>query len=134
MVIKELSGWKLKNYYRGVASRTTDEHLRAATLASRVMSYLDRVLASEELSSSAILCNLLRYIVTETLEGRGSAIKEYSIGVDVLNRTTGFDPRADSRVRVQFRRLRSKLRDYYAGEGASDAIRIELPRRRYTPF
>jgi hypothetical protein len=43
-----------------------------------------------------------------------------------------FDSRVDSTVRVQTGRLRSKLAEYYAGEGAADRLVIEIPKGAYS--
>jgi serine/threonine-protein kinase len=66
------------------------------------------------------------------LAGRTN-INEYSIGVDVFGRDESFDPRIDPIVRVDARRLRAKLREYYDGEGAENPIEICIPLRTYIP-
>jgi TolB-like protein len=76
---------------------------------------------------------LLRFIVEETLDGAGSSLKEVVIGNAVYGREPPYDPRIDSTVRVEARRLRSKLDDYYASEGRSDPVRIGLPTGGYMP-
>jgi TolB-like protein/Flp pilus assembly protein TadD len=73
----------------------------------------------------------LRYVVEHALGSAGKPLREYAIGVDVFDRDGGFDPRIDPIVRVEARRLRKKLDDYYRGEGADDALRIELPKGGY---
>jgi serine/threonine-protein kinase len=55
------------------------------------------------------------------------------IGVQVFDKDSSFDPRADPIVRVQARRLRARLVRYYREEGGSDAVLIELPKGGYTP-
>src|SRR5688572_27241979 len=45
----------------------------------------------------------------------------------------GYDPKTDPIVRVQARRLRSKLGEYYASEGSSDALIIQIPKGAYVP-
>src|SRR5689334_2097377 len=92
-----------------------------------------RVLESETFSKATGLRRLLSYLVEETIEGRAGALKEYSIGVEVFDRGESFDPRADTIVRVQARRLRSKLEQYYAAEGFADGIAIHLPTGSYLP-
>jgi hypothetical protein len=67
------------------------------------------------------------------LDGRGEGLKEYLIGVGVFGKGPGFDPRLDSAVRVEARRLRGKLEEYYQRDGASDAVRIRLPKGGYVP-
>ena len=51
--------------------------------------------------------------------------------MEVFGRGEAFDPRTDTIVRVQARRLRSKLKDYYDAEGQTDPIVIELPKGHY---
>jgi hypothetical protein len=67
------------------------------------------------------------------LAGRSSSVKEYTIGSVVFGRGAEFSPRTDPIVRVQARNLRVRLERYYAGPGAQDPIRIELPKGTYVP-
>src|SRR5215207_6424205 len=78
---------------------------------------LDRVLSSATFIRSKRLGRFLRFTVEQCLEGRQSALKEYLVGVEVFNKMETFDPRIDSIVRVEARRLRSKLERYYQTEG-----------------
>ena len=94
---------------------------------------LDKILRSAALVTSPSLSRFLRYIVEETLAGRGSAIREYTLGVHVFDRGEDFNPRLDPIVRVQARNLRSRIAKYYEGPGADDPIRIELPKGTYVP-
>ncbi|MBZ5617458.1 MAG: tetratricopeptide repeat protein [Acidobacteriia bacterium] len=75
----------------------------------------------------------LRLAVEWTLVGKAEELKEYLIGVEVFDRKQSYDPRVDPIVRVEARRLRSKLKAYYEGEGRSDPIVIEFPRGGYAP-
>src|SRR5262245_16637989 len=95
---------------------------------------LDRILRSTALVTSPSLSRFLRYIVEETLAGRGSAIREYTLGVHVFDRGEDFNPRLDPIVRVQARNLRSRIAKYYETLGAGDPIRIELPKGTYVPL
>lgn len=94
---------------------------------------LERILSARPLVSSPSLSRLLRYLVEETLAGRGAAINECSLGVAVFHRGSEFNPRIDPIVRVQAHHLRSRLAQYYAQAGVGDAIVIELPARTYMP-
>lgn len=98
-----------------------------------VRAQLERILNHPPLESSPSLCRFLRYVVQETLAGRGGQLKEYSLGAEVFDRGDQFDPRMDPIVRVQARNLRTRLAQYYAGPGASDPIIIDLPKRTYVP-
>src|SRR5690349_5908528 len=98
------------------------------------MEQLERILKSAPLATSPSLSRFLRYIVEETLAGRGSAIREYTLGVHVFDRGEDFNPRMDPIVRVQARNLRVRLERYYQGPGMNDTIRIELPKGTYVPI
>ena len=92
---------------------------------------IDKLINSHSLRGSESLCKLLRYLAETSLDHHGAAVKEYQIATEVLGRSHGFDPQNDSTVRVQAGRLRVKLEEYYAHEGANDEIVVELPRKSY---
>lgn len=97
------------------------------------MQALERLLAWPEIARSPQLAKFLDYIVRRKIEGQEQAIKAYAIAVDVLGRPADFDPQADPIVRVQARRLRSLLDQYYRTEGLSEPLQIRLPVGRYVP-
>ena len=98
-----------------------------------VLEQLSRITASEQFAASERLSALLRYVVEQTVAGRAEDIKEYTIAVEVFGRPVSFDPRLDTIVRVQASKARAKLKEYYAGTGAHDAVLIDLPRGTYVP-
>ena len=100
---------------------------------SAVRSQLDKILAHELFARSERMGRFLRLAVEFTLEGKSADLKEYLIGIEVFDRKPDYDPRLDPIVRVEARRLRSKLKAYYEGEGRSDPIVIEFPRGSYAP-
>jgi TolB-like protein len=104
-----------------------------ASQREAILTALERLLAWPEISRSPQLGRFLDYIVQRTLEGNEQSIKAYSIAVDVFGRTTDFDPQADPIVRVQARRLRALLDDYYRGPGFGEVMQIHLPVGRYVP-
>jgi serine/threonine-protein kinase len=91
---------------------------------------VERIVSSEQLTRSPRSCRFLRFVVQETNEGRGNELKQYLIGVHVFDRDESFDPRLDPIVRVQARKLRQRLTQYYEGPGVRDPVVIELPKRR----
>lgn len=103
-------------------------------MTEAVRAQLERVLASSTFVRSRRLGRFLRFTVEQALAGRQSALKEYLVGVEVFNKTESFDPRIDSIVRVEARRLRSKLEQYYGTDGAADQIIIHLPKGSYVPI
>ncbi len=102
--------------------------------ASEIQAALTRVLQSDAFVRSSQLQRLLRFLVEETLAGRGDALKEYVIGVEVFGRPSSYDPRIDSLVRVEARRLRTALETYYHEQGGADPVVIELPKGSYVPL
>jgi TolB-like protein len=98
-----------------------------------IQRHLEKVVVSEQMRHSRKLCQFLRYTVEEVLKGHGAELKEYAIGVGAFRRAREFDPGADPIVRVQARRLRSKLELYYQTEGRDEAVRIEYPKGSYSP-
>lgn len=98
---------------------------------AEIEALLERILASRSFASSPRLQALLRHIATESLEGRGERLKEYSIAIDVFSRAATFDPRTDSIVRVQASRLRNQLAEFFKKEGAAETVLIEIPAGGY---
>src|SRR5438552_2224100 len=76
---------------------------------------------------------LLTYLVDGLLSGKAAHLKESVIGIEVFRRDPGYTPKLDGVVRTEARRLRFKLQEYYSGSGASDTIRVELPKGGYVP-
>lgn len=93
-----------------------------------------RLEQSPHFAGSDRLFVFLRFILTETLQGDAQALKEAVIGQALYGREPPYDPRIDSTVRVEARRLRRKLKEYYAGPGADDPVRILLAPRGYRPM
>ena len=94
---------------------------------------LDRIIASPRFANAGRLPLLLRHLVEATLAGQAERLKESVLGIEFFQRGNDFDPRLDPIVRVEARRLRSRLEEYYSGEGAGHAIQIEIPRGAYLP-
>ena len=108
--------------------RMAQQELHLST--TRVLAQLDRILASDTFSRSERLSAFLRYVVEETL--RGGALKEVVIGRELYRHGADFDAATDPIVRVDARRLRDKLREYYS-EATDDPILITLPKGSYVP-
>lgn len=98
-----------------------------------VRAQLRRILASREFTGSGRMRRFLQFVVSQSLAGNTASLKEYTIGIEVFDRPATFDSAADPIVRVEARRLRSKLDRYYRREGRADEIVIELPKGGYAP-
>ena len=94
---------------------------------------LERILGSKPFRTSERMSRFLKFAVEQSVEGRAGDLKETVLGVEVFDREASYDSRADPVVRVEARRLRDKLREYYEGEGVQDAVIIELPKGGYAP-
>ena len=94
---------------------------------------LQALLSSKELSGSPHLSSFLRYVVEETLDGRGEKLSEYSVATEALNRSSSYDSRLDTIVRVQARRLRQRLDQFYDRHDGDITVRIDVPKGGYRP-
>src|SRR5256714_14427569 len=95
------------------------------------LAQIEKLLSSHTLHGSESLCKLLRYLANHSMDHPGLSPKEYQIATEVLGRQQDFDPHVDSMVRVQAGRLRTKLAEYYASEGAEDSVVVKLPKGTY---
>jgi hypothetical protein len=91
------------------------------------------LLASKEFTRAPTLALLLTYLCERLFVGEANQIKEYSVGVEVFKRGASFDQDSNSIVRVEANRLRKRLAEYYAGEGASHRLQITIPLGQYVP-
>ena len=103
----------------------------ASPAPEAVRAELRTICRSVVFASAPRLQKLLSYLVEESLAG--NPLKESIVGVAVFGRDPGYDPKQDSVVRSEARRLRAKLIAYQAGEGARDSIVIDLPKGSYVP-
>src|SRR6202142_421017 len=97
----------------------------------RCQGQIDKLVHSQVLHGSESLGKLLRYLAEHSLDHPGSPLKEYQIATEVFGRSPNFDPQSDSTIRVQAGRLRLKIAEYYATEGADEPIQVEIPKGTY---
>ena len=94
---------------------------------------LESVLESGIFAKASRQVLLLRHICEETFHGRADQLKEYTLATEVLGRPADFDQNHDAIVRVEFHRLRKKLKEYYESEGAGHALHIVIEPGQYIP-
>jgi tetratricopeptide (TPR) repeat protein len=99
---------------------------------AEVKACLERILAVDPFRESPQLSAFLKYVVGETLAGKGSDLKGYSIATLALGRNVDFDPQSDPIVRVQAGRVRQALAEYYASS-PREKILISLQKGTYEP-
>jgi adenylate cyclase len=110
----------------GLASERPEPH------GDEIRAQLERIVSSHEFPGLGRGAAFLRYVVEETIAGRASRIKGYSIAVEVFGRSETFTP-DDPVVRIEAGRLRRSLERYYLVEGFSDPIKIDIPKGGYAP-
>ncbi len=76
---------------------------------------------------------MLRFVVEETLAGRGGRLKGFALAIAVFGRDETFDSQSDPVVRFEARRLRRDLDSYYIDAGSEDPVRITIPKGGYVP-
>jgi hypothetical protein len=102
-----------------------------ATDAEREL--LNRVAATPQFQKAKRLRELLLYIGERSLRDPRGILHEQEIGVEVFGRQPDYDTSHDTLVRVQVSQLRKKLHEYFAGEGRSERLVIEIPKGSYVP-
>ena len=120
-----------RSYPKG--EKMSDTPRPIAAQREDVLSTLEQILEGKAFGEQSRLRELLRYLVREELDDRGDRLKAYTIGMEVFGRSTDFDPRSDSIVRVEVNRLRQSLDHYYAIHGSTASVRIEVPKGTYRP-
>ena len=94
---------------------------------------IEHVLSSSVFRGSKRCHDFTNYVCAKTLQGASGTLKERTIAIDVFGRRTNEAVGDDNIVRVGAREVRKRLALYYAGEGAEDPVRIELPTGTYVP-
>ena len=92
---------------------------------------VERILHSDELRTSEVLRQILKFLMEKTLSGEADQLKEYTVAIDGLGKSSTYDPQHNSAVRIQVGRLRQKLAEYYREEGKNDPVIVDLPKGRF---
>ncbi|GGH11541.1 hypothetical protein [Silvibacterium dinghuense] len=100
---------------------------------AEIRSELERILASPLFLQSERLARFLRFTIEQTLQGEHASLKEAVIGTQVYDRRPTYNPSQDSIVRTEARRLRTKLKEYYEGEGRDNPVYIYFRPGSYVP-
>ena len=101
--------------------------------AESVRQELERIVESGAFKATPRRKKMICYLVDELLAGRGRELKGYSIATLVFGRDDSFDPQTDPVVRLEARRLRHDLDGYYASDGRTNPLRINIPKGQYAP-
>jgi hypothetical protein len=99
----------------------------------QVRRQMERLLETAHFKNSRRYPALFRFIVEETLEGRGEFLKERLLGIRVFNRPPDYDTADDPIARVTIAEIRKRIAQYYHEEAHESEMRIELMPGRYEP-
>jgi hypothetical protein len=98
-----------------------------------VQDQLQRLLDSSLFTHSRRYPSFLSYVVDQSLKGRGSELKERTIGIEVFGRKPEYDLAADPVVRQTAGEVRKRLAQYYYEPEHREELRIELHLGSYNP-
>jgi hypothetical protein len=94
---------------------------------------VEQVASSAYFSKSARLREMFIYVCDRVLDHEVDEIHEQEVGRRVFGRPPDYDTSADNTVRVHASMLRKRVDQYFATEGCSEPIVIEIPRGNYAP-
>lgn len=114
-------------------ARPEDAFGLSAKQIEEIRLQLAKILSHALFIDTTRMKRFLTYVVEEMIAGRGARLKGYSIGLEVFDKPSDFDPQSDTIVRVQAGQLRRRLDLYYASDGENDPVRLTIPKGRYAP-
>jgi len=94
---------------------------------------VERIVTSQCFAKSERLSSFLTCVCDLARRGEVEHINEQYIGTTVFGRRPDYDPGADSIVRSHASRLRHRLTQYYAEEGAREEWLLTIPKGSYLP-
>jgi hypothetical protein len=94
---------------------------------------VQRIAASEPFQKSTRLRSFLLYITERALGNHLEDIHEQQIGCHVYGKRPDYNASEDNIVRVDARRLRRALEDYFASVGCGEPLILHIPKGSYVP-
>jgi hypothetical protein len=94
---------------------------------------VERIVSSQCFAKSERLSSFLTCVCDLARRGEIRHINEQYIGTTVFGRRPNYDPGADSIVRSHASRLRHRLTQYFAEEGAREDWMLTIPKGSYLP-
>jgi len=95
----------------------------------QIQEIIGKIELSGVLGRSKLYANLLRYLCDSYIDG--TVPKEIVIAIEVMGKSSDFDVKNDSLVRVYMHKLRQKLSEYYSNHGHDDLYQISIPKGQY---
>src|ERR1035437_2860839 len=117
-----------------MSKTTTSPELRAWESTDPRWELVQRIASSQLLKTSSRLREFLLYVGECAIRDAPEEATEQQIGIHVFGRAPGYNSSEDSIVRTHARLLRQKLTEFFAGEGATEQIIVEIPKGHYLPI
>lgn len=126
----------MENWKAGQDSERSQQGMGGSLLvqAEDCRKLVERVVASPRFQRSPKLKEFLQFVCGQALAGPAEAVHEQQIGHLVYGRRVDYDTGQDNIVRVEARRLRRELEDYFASEGRDEPVIISIPKGGYVPL
>jgi hypothetical protein len=97
--------------------------------SAALQTHAERIRSSGVLGRSPLMQRLFDFLLECSLVGK--APKEIEVAMDAFGKGAEFDVSQDAMVRVYIHKLRRKLEEFYAGPGASETVRLSVPKGEY---
>jgi len=94
---------------------------------------VQRVANAPQFRKSPRLREFLLFACDRALQDRQDELREQSIGCAIFGRRPDYNPSEDNIVRVEARKLRMRLDEYFTSEGRDEPVLIEIPKGSYVP-
>lgn len=92
---------------------------------------VERIILTSPFQKSTHLPAVLRYLAEHSICGHFEALTEREIGMAAFGKPVGYSPAEDSAVRVHIRQLRLRLHEYFACDGHSETLVVDIPKGSY---
>jgi hypothetical protein len=99
--------------------------------AEAILQQVERILSDPIFHNSKRCSTLLKFIVANSVSGNLESLKERIIGMEVFDRSPGYETGDDATVRVAANELRKRLLQYYNEPAHRNELRIDVPIRSY---
>ena len=93
-----------------------------------------RVSDAPQFRKSPRLREFLLFVCDRALQDRQDELHEQQIGCTVFGRRPEYSTGEDNIVRVEARKLRMRLEEYFTSEGQGEPVLIEIPKGSYVPI
>ena len=93
-----------------------------------------RVSDAPQFRKSPRLREFLLFVCDRALQDRQDELHEQQIGCTVFGRRPEYSTGEDNIVRVEARKLRMRLEEYFTAEGSGELVLIEIPKGSYVPI